>query len=83
MEAAAAGPVLDSGSGLFLVDRSMGELLLGASLSVSVGWSEVCCFGADVLPTASMLLDDRLDIGSSEATAGLLEAFSSWFNWAP
>lgn len=53
--------MLDSGSGLFLVDRSMGELLLGASLSVSVGWSEVCSSAIDVLaavsvmPTASVL----------------------------
>ncbi len=71
VEAAAAVPVLDSGSGLFLVDRSMGELVLGASLRVSVGWSEVCSSGVDVLPAASVLLDDGPEVG-----------FSAWFNWA-
>lgn len=78
--------VVDSGSGFFLVDRSMGELLLGASLGVSVGCSVGCSgvgsSGGGGEPAGSVVLDDGPGAGSSGALAGLLEVFSVWFNWA-
>lgn len=58
--------VLDSSSTLFLVERSMGELLLGVAV--------VCLSAVDVLSAASALLDDGPDAGISGVTAGLLEA---------
>lgn len=79
-------PALDSGSGLFLVDRSMGEvvLLLGASLRVSAGWSEICCSDVDnttaasAATAASVPLDNHPDVGSSWTAAALL--ISAWCN---
>lgn len=75
--------MFESGSGLFLVDRSMGRLLLLASLCATSGWTEVCSSSEDVLAAASALLVDGLAAGSSWGTAGLLlEVFAAWFNWA-
>lgn len=79
-EAAASVIVLVFGSGLFLVDRSMGKLLLGVSLRVSAGFSEVCSSDVDLLPEASALLDDGAEVRSSERLAGLLESGSAPFN---
>ena len=73
----------DSASGLFLVDRSIGRVLLRTSLGVTVGCSEVGSAGVDVLTAASVLLVDGLAVGLSGHTAGLLmEVCTAWFDWA-
>lgn len=78
VEAAVTG--LDSGSGLFFVDRSTGPLLLlllWASLGVSTGCSELCSTGAAV--TA---MSELLDVGSGVTGSLVLLDLLPDFNWA-
>lgn len=50
--------MVDSASGLFLFDKSTGELLPLASLWVTAGWSEVCCSGVAAAAAVAVLLVD-------------------------